>query len=370
MKHKTLPHVTNLQSPATELWERQRSLILTGLGGLFLLLIIAVPILVIRSTALQNQFIAIDGGTKTGAFQTVSDSLASGGDYTKFVSTPPPAPTPPPPTLPPSGQACPAFPSFPDANCTGVPASVVLSAYTGPTTITTAGTVIDGKNITTPIAVNANNVTIKNSRISSKPPDNKGVITVSSGRTGVLIQDCEVNGAGTGNNGHGIQGPATVRRCDVSNVENGFVPDTGSVLEDNYLHGMKGAKAFDGGVPHYDGVQIDGGLSSVIIRHNNIVNDYGQTAAIMMDTYFGSVTNVTVTQNRLVGGGITLYHIKQDTDGYTMSGNTVTNNYFRGWGYLAAEICVFDVASWSGNIDESNGTTIPKPAIRTQAQCV
>jgi hypothetical protein len=85
-RHKTPAHVTNLGFPVAELWEKQHYLILTGLGGLFLLLIIAIPILVIRSTALQNQFVAVDGGTKIGSIQTIGDSNAAGGDYTKFTT--------------------------------------------------------------------------------------------------------------------------------------------------------------------------------------------------------------------------------------------------------------------------------------------
>ena len=45
-----------------------------------------------------------------------------------------------------------------------------LTPYTGPSTITAAGTVIDGKLITQPlvIASSASNVTIRNSKISAR----------------------------------------------------------------------------------------------------------------------------------------------------------------------------------------------------------
>ena len=66
---------------------------------------------------------------------------------------------------PPSTQSCP-LPAYPDANCTGVPAGTTLTP-SGGLTITTAGTVIDGRDITGQVVVNAPNVTIRNSRIRS-----------------------------------------------------------------------------------------------------------------------------------------------------------------------------------------------------------
>ena len=64
------------------------------------------------------------------------------------------------------GQSCPAFPSFPDAACTGVPSGVTLTSYTGPTTITTNNTVIDSKLITSGLDIQASGVIIKNSHIT------------------------------------------------------------------------------------------------------------------------------------------------------------------------------------------------------------
>lgn len=265
-------------------------------------------------------------------------------------------------------QVCPAYPAFPDANCTGVPTGVTLTTYTGPTTITTAGTIIDSKNITSPLTISANNVTIKNSRITATPPDNKGVVTITGGYTGTLIQDCEINGLGNGTNGHGILGRATIYRCDISNVENGLVPDNNTLAEDNYIHNLGGAQSVSGGVPHYDGVQMDGGESNVTLRHNTINNNYTQTSAVMMDNYFGALSNIIVTNNFLSGGGITLYHVGNFTSS-TMTGTQVTGNYFGTTDWLNAEICVFDVSVWSGNINASTGATVPKPAVTTAANC-
>ena len=56
--------------------------------------------------------------------------------------------------------------SFPDASNTGVPAHVSLTPYTGPLTINTAGTVIDGKLVNGCLNIAAGGVIIRNSRVT------------------------------------------------------------------------------------------------------------------------------------------------------------------------------------------------------------
>src|SRR5437762_1804639 len=61
-----------------------------------------------------------------------------------------------------TGTIDPALFGMPDATTTGVSASTTLAAYSGPMTITTPGTVIEGKIINGTLQVTAANVTIKN----------------------------------------------------------------------------------------------------------------------------------------------------------------------------------------------------------------
>src|SRR5262249_42124850 len=93
--------------------------------------------------------------------------------------TPKPTTTQPPPPPPTSthpsgpcpvagknvpGAADPWGGCWPGPGNTGVPANVALVAYTGPCTITTAGTVIDGKKVTCDtLSIQAANVVIRNS---------------------------------------------------------------------------------------------------------------------------------------------------------------------------------------------------------------
>jgi hypothetical protein len=221
---------------------------------------------------------------------------------------------------------------YPDSTSTGVPKGtplrVVGTQTTGPgwhvdprgwVAVDGTGAVLDGLDIPYPIEVSASNVTIKNTRVRGK---GFWSIRVHDGLSGVVIQDCEVNGQGTSGTAgsNGIQGTATVQRCDISGVENGITPDSGSVLRDNFVHNL-GAP----GAAHYDGIQIDGGLSGITIEHNTILNQFEQTSAVMIDNYFGPTSNITVNDNYLGGGGYTVYSDGQFSGG-SISGVRFTNN--------------------------------------------
>lgn len=238
----------------------------------------------------------------------------------------------------------------PDASNTGVPAGTVL-APSGSLVLTTPGAVVEGRDIRGSVQINASNVTLRRSRVTSG--GSFSVIRIKEGVTGVRIEDVEVNGLGNaGTSGSmGIMGPATVVRADITGVENGFTPSSDSVLQDSWIHGLASP-----GSPHIDGVQIDGGQSNVSILHNTIdMREWSQTAAIMIDNYFGPINGVRVDRNRLLGAGYTVYSDGGFTGG-PINGVSFTNNSFaKGiWGYVLVR---GNAPVWSGNVID--GTTTP-----------
>jgi len=217
-------------------------------------------------------------------------------------------------------------------------------------TVTTAGAVIDGYDISGSLWINASNVTVRNTRVRST---DWVVIRVKSGVTGVVIENCEVDGGGmSGVEGQfGIYGPVTVRGCDISGVTDGVVPDSGSLVEGNYIHGL-----LSPGSPHYDGIQIDGGISNVVIRGNTIINSHGQTSAVMIDNWFGPIHNISVEGNRLVGGGFTVYSDGQFSGGSISGVSFVNNRLGKGyWGYASI---VNNTVTSTGNVDDDTGQTV------------
>lgn len=254
---------------------------------------------------------------------------------------------------------------WPDATNTGVPDGVQLLP-SGDVVVTKPGTVISGLNITGTVYIAADNVTLQNCKITS---NSFSVVQIKAGSSGVIVQDCEINGVGTNNEGSsGITGAGTFLRNNIYNVENGLNigPGTGTVIEGNYIHDLKAS-----GSPHYDGIQIDGGQTDTIVRHNTVINDHTQTAALMIDNYFGPVKNILVTDNLLVGGGYTIYSDGQFSGG-AMTGIQITNNHVGGgyWGPLNANSTspvytgnVMDgaaiIGTLNGNGNHTGGSAIP-----------
>ena len=236
------------------------------------------------------------------------------------------------------------------AGVTGVPAGTTLRA-SGSITVTTAGTVIDGLDVSGNIYVAASNVTIKRTRVRGAA---YALIQIKAGMTGVRIEDVELDGLGTAgqSNSCGVQGTATVLRANIHSVENGLVPESGSVLQGNYIHHLSAP-----GSPHYDGIQLDGGQNSVLIENNTVdLLEWSQTAAVMIDNYFGPTSNITVRRNILKGGGYTVY-----ADGQFRA-DTLTNIVFDGnamvkgiWGYQVVRNAS---VTWTNNIDLTTGKSI------------
>jgi hypothetical protein len=253
------------------------------------------------------------------------------------------------PPAPASGP--PSAGGHPSAATTGVPAGVVLTPSSS-ITVTRPGTILDGLDIAGTVTINVSDVTIRRSRIRGS---DFASVYVKDGVTGVVVEDVEINGQGGSGtaNSMGVYGPATVRRSNISGVENGVTPFSGSVVQDNYIHHLAAP-----GAPHYDGIQIDGGVSNVVVGHNTIdLSEHDQTSAVMIDNYFGGIQNISVTGNLVSGGGYTVYCDGQFTGG-AINGVSFTGNVFnRGdFGYALIRNCS---PVWSGNTDTAGRIVNP-----------
>ena len=242
--------------------------------------------------------------------------------------------------------------SFPDESTTGVPAGTTLTPSSG-LTISASGTVED-LDIDGTVIIDANNVTLQNCKITS---DEVWVVRIIDGHTGVIVQDCEIDGTGTGEGSHGILGTGTFSRNNIYGVENGITVQSGgpTLIEDNYIHDLLAA-----GAPHYDGIQMDGSISDVTIRHNTVVNTFTQTSAIMIDNYFGSISDIVVDNNYLSGGSYTIFVDGRFAGGGTVSDIHITNNHIVAseYGYI---FYAPTAPTWTGNVDAATGVAISLP---------
>jgi len=249
---------------------------------------------------------------------------------------------------------------FPNATNTGVTAGVTLTPYNGNLVINTPGAVIEGLDIHGLVTINASNVTLINCKITSTA---FAIVRIGSGTSGVTVENCEINGVGTNNDGdigiYNLGHGATFLNNNIYNVENGIVPASGDLIQDNYIHDLHAS-----GAPHYDGIQIDGGQSNVTIRHNTVINDNGQTSAVMIDNYFGPISNIVVDDNVLAGGGYTIY-VDGQFNKNSITGVAITNNHMGkgAWGFT--DFNGTD-PTYTGNINDgwnqiSSSTQDPSP---------
>jgi hypothetical protein len=162
-----------------------------------------------------------------------------------------------------SRQVCPAYPAFPDANCTGVPAGVALAAYTGPCTVTTNGAVIDGKTVRcSPLSIRAKDVVIRNSRIDGSVSTPSGALNYS-----FSITDSEIvapRATGVESTGLG-EANFTALRVDVSGGNRSVYCRKNCTVRDSWVHGQSIANS-----PriHASGIRQSQGATLV---HNRIL---------------------------------------------------------------------------------------------------
>jgi hypothetical protein len=112
----------------------------------------------------------------------------------------------------------------------------------------------------------------------------------------------------------------SIERNNVANASTGIQISEG-LIADNYVHDM-GYQSGD----HLNGTTSGDGTDMMTIRHNTILNSYGQTDAISLFQDFGGQANRLITDNLIAGGGYTIYG-GDGTHGAT-SNIKITNNRF------------------------------------------
>jgi hypothetical protein len=258
-----------------------------------------------------------------------------------------------------------------------------LSAYTGPSTISTEGTVIDGKDIKTCLYITASNVTIKNSRItcagSSRTDAGTMIVQQSNYYTpnvsGLTMTDVEITRP-AGDNGGADYGVllygknVTMTRVYIHNVTSGIhFSSTGPVtVQDSYIGQLVNISGED----HNDAVIANGGAANVVLRHNTLEVPLGQTTPIAMYPEGTPNSYWTIDRNLLNGGGYCIYPSytkgsEQPNHHITVTGNTFGRKYFSTCGDHGpvatggGGATFLDGAGnrWMDNVVEGSGAPVP-----------
>jgi hypothetical protein len=217
---------------------------------------------------------------------------------------------------------------WPYAATTGVSGAVSLT-NSGNVTSSSNGQIIEGLNVNGSIFINHSSVSVRNCRAEQIFINYDSRVP---GPTNITIEYCHVVG-GSWNSGIVIHADSvTIRRCDVSGVENGIWLDaSGCLIADNYLHNLTGSPD-----AHIDGLQIPAEASRVsnnMIRHNNFdLNTTNTNSCITMK----DATNIDIDSNRLNGGTYSIY-FEGNTTGCDVTNNLFAAHQFGFYGGTAAK---------------------------------
>lgn len=246
--------------------------------------------------ATPTAFLEAENGTVSSAASAVTDTTASNGQAVKF------------------GQSSGGAGSKPNATNTGVPAGTTLTAYTGPDTITTNGTAIDGKLISGTLFIDANNVTIRNSKIVA-PGGAAGsidaVLTIAEdwnsdkgvAATGTLISHVEIAGGDRSSCNRTIGGiNYTADAVNVHGCIDGIWTAGNTVIKNSYVHGNSGLSG-----DHMDCFQLYTGTTGGHDVTLNNINCDGSTenSGAGFDKTFqtdGPIYNFLIENSWLAGG--------------------------------------------------------------------
>ncbi|HEX6239489.1 MAG TPA: right-handed parallel beta-helix repeat-containing protein, partial [Polyangiales bacterium] len=209
----------------------------------------------------------------------------------------------------------------PGPDSTGVRPGITL-APSGSVTVKQAGKVVENLDIRGTITVLANDVTIRNVRITTG--DYYPIRYFDNDNTGLVVEDSEIIGT-SGNVTSAVAfANYTARRLNIHGMADGLKADSNVLIEDCWIHDLS-----NGEQEHNDGVQSTGG-KGVTIRHNDISG--ASNACVQAGDEGGATEDLTIECNWLSGGGYTL-NIRGK--GATRPRNTrvINNRFGRDSGY-------------------------------------
>lgn len=258
------------------------------------------------STSITVELVAAYTPSLATTPPTTSPTTPPTTSPTTQPTTPPTTPATTPPTVEPTtsapsqDRACPAFPAFPDASCTGVIPGTVLKNCNG--MVQQDNVVLEGCLFTGGVTIEARNVTIKNSKI-------KGMVAadyiLNWDLSGLKLIDVEIDGTGyvtaNGESAIGYNNYSCLR-CNIHGSGRGFNFANGVTITDSWAHDFT---YVDGA--HQSAAGSNGGSNNVVTHNRLDCGSQGCSGALVMYGDFDPVDNNVIKNNLFDGGSYCLY---------------------------------------------------------------
>jgi hypothetical protein len=219
------------------------------------------------------------------------------------------------------------------------------------------GAVIQNIDLVGDIRVEANNVVIRNVRVSapqSSDIDQWGILQWV-GYSGLTVEDSEIGGRSDTELRQAVMnagGLVTVLRCNIHGMSKKGVYTSQGDIEDNYIHDPYWFAAADGEI---DMVRIDGSPdpgTSLLIKHNALIDTTTTNSAIsLFEADGGTPSHVTVEDNYMATDGWAIYAGGQTaaTTDIVVKDNVFWTKFKDGYGYLTQWNPHGAGNVWSGN---------------------
>ncbi|WP_159085807.1 hypothetical protein [Aeromicrobium chenweiae] len=228
----------------------------------------------------------------------------------------------------------------------------------GSVTVYQNGAVLEDVIVPGEVSVTADDVTIRNVRVTGtgdwwaigiRHAANTTItnteILPDGARLEVGIKDVYGDSTGT-----------TITSTEIARTATGIQLGHG-LIQDNYIHDL----AFRAG-DHVNGTTSNGDSRPMTIRHNTIFNQRSQTDAVSLFQDFGVEANRTIDNNLLAGGGYTIYGgdgAKGTSHDIVITNNRISRLFYPRGGYYGA-VAAFDPSGpgnvWSGNVWDDDDT--------------
>lgn len=253
-------------------------------------------------------------------------------------------------------QAAYVAPAHPNASNTGVPSGTSLRTV-GSVTVTTNGAVLSGLDVRGCVHVKADNVTIKNSRVTCTD-STQTAIRLNDGDHNLLIQDVEIDGAKRAKTAVYAADGVTINRVEIRNIQDGPRVGNNFRMTNSWVHHL-----YRPGDWHVDGLQTLGAQNVYVAGNSfevyNPVTGQQMNAVFMLGTETGPALKNIVYEKNYVNGGVCSINMRRDA---RVEGNVVfRSNVFGPQSARCTHTGFHGDSTWSStNVWASSGTTANK----------